>query len=309
MYTSYARYNLHGDSEDHRAARAYLSRYSGKTLETLGYTLKVFFRWCAVEGIKPLSCTREDIERYIRNEEARGLKSSTVNHKLINLNNFYDLCVEDEYIAKNPMRKVRRPKHYTERSKLVAVNRVMLARLLEAAHKSGYPVDRGIIALMGMLGLRLTEATHLRVEDCHHMSRGHRTIRFVGKGNKPAELPVSIFVARELDFVIGDRTSGYVLEHADHEIRKGWNRHYSQHAVQSAINRMCYIAGIEQHISPHMLRHGFVTAALDAGASLWEVQQAARHEDPKTTMIYAAAKDGFDAHAAYRVSSFIAGAM
>jgi site-specific recombinase XerD len=37
---------------------------------------------------------------------------------------------------------------------------------------------------------------------------------------------------------------------------------------------------------PHMLRHTFVTTMLDAGVSLRDVQIAARHADPRTTMRY-----------------------
>jgi integrase/recombinase XerD len=37
---------------------------------------------------------------------------------------------------------------------------------------------------------------------------------------------------------------------------------------------------------PHMLRHAFVTAALDAGVPLRDVQDAASHADPRTTMRY-----------------------
>ncbi|MBQ0897324.1 site-specific integrase [Micromonospora sp. U56] len=37
-------------------------------------------------------------------------------------------------------------------------------------------------------------------------------------------------------------------------------------------------------VHPHMLRHTFVTTMLDAGVSLRDVQIAARHADPRTTM-------------------------
>ncbi len=37
---------------------------------------------------------------------------------------------------------------------------------------------------------------------------------------------------------------------------------------------------------PHMLRHTFVTTMLDTGVSLRDVQIAARHADPRTTMRY-----------------------
>ena len=47
---------------------------------------------------------------------------------------------------------------------------------------------------------------------------------------------------------------------------------------------------------PHMLRHTFVTTMLDAGVSLRDVQIAARHADPRTTMRYDRARKNLDRH-------------
>ena len=45
---------------------------------------------------------------------------------------------------------------------------------------------------------------------------------------------------------------------------------------------------------PHMLRHTFVTTMLDAGVDLRDVQIAARHADPRTTMRYDRARKNLD---------------
>ena len=50
------------------------------------------------------------------------------------------------------------------------------------------------------------------------------------------------------------------------------------------------------------------TAALDAGVPLRDVQEAASHADPRTTMRYDRARVPLDRHATYVVASFIAGA-
>jgi len=57
-----------------------------------------------------------------------------------------------------------------------------------------------------------------------------------------------------------------------------------------------------------MLRHTFVTTMLDAGVDLRDVQIAARHADPRTTMRYDRARVSLDRHATYIVSAFVAGA-
>src|SRR6266536_1840976 len=45
-----------------------------------------------------------------------------------------------------------------------------------------------------------------------------------------------------------------------------------------------------------VLRHTFVTTMLDAGVSLRDVQIAARHADPRTTMRYDRARNNLDRH-------------
>ena len=61
-------------------------------------------------------------------------------------------------------------------------------------------------------------------------------------------------------------------------------------------------------VGPHTLRHAFITAALDAGVALRDVQEAASHADPRTTMRYDRARVSLDRHATYIVATFIAGA-
>jgi site-specific recombinase XerD len=67
-------------------------------------------------------------------------------------------------------------------------------------------------------------------------------------------------------------------------------------------------APIAKHVSPHTLRHALITAALDAGVPLRDVQEAASHADPRTTMRYDRARTSLDRHATYIVATSIAGA-
>jgi integrase/recombinase XerD len=57
---------------------------------------------------------------------------------------------------------------------------------------------------------------------------------------------------------------------------------------------------------PHTLRHTFVTTMLDAGVDLRDVQIAARHADPSTTMRYDRARNNLDRHPNYILAAFMA---
>jgi integrase/recombinase XerD len=81
-----------------------------------------------------------------------------------------------------------------------------------------------------------------------------------------------------------------------------------RHAADRMVKRLARRAGITKRISPHSLRHSFITAALDAGVPLRDVQEAASHADPRTTMRYDRARQSLDRHATYVVAAFVAGA-
>jgi integrase len=59
-------------------------------------------------------------------------------------------------------------------------------------------------------------------------------------------------------------------------------------------------------LSPHSLRHTAITLALDAGASLRDVQDYAGHQDPRTTRRYDHSRDSLDRNAAYTVAAYLA---
>jgi integrase/recombinase XerD len=78
---------------------------------------------------------------------------------------------------------------------------------------------------------------------------------------------------------IGERTDGPLFLAAD-------GRRLDRHGAARIVRRVTRRAGIAKHVSPHTLRHAFITAALDAGVPLRDVQEAASHADPRTTVRY-----------------------
>ena len=72
------------------------------------------------------------------------------------------------------------------------------------------------------------------------------------------------------------------------------------------LRRVARRAGITKLIGPHTLRHAFIPTALDAGVPLRDVQEAASHADPRTTMRYDRARVSLDRHATYIVATYVA---
>ena len=81
------------------AAVAYLARYSGRTLETYRYDVRVFFQWCADVGLAVLDATRPHIELWRVDMEQRGLAASTIDRRLSTICGLYRFAHIDGRIA------------------------------------------------------------------------------------------------------------------------------------------------------------------------------------------------------------------
>jgi site-specific recombinase XerD len=80
-----------------------------------------------------------------------------------------------------------------------------------------------------------------------------------------------------------------------------------RHAATRRLRRLAACAPLRiPKIHPHMPRHTFVTTMLDAGVDLRDVQIAARHADPRTTMRYDRARNNLDRHPNYILAAYMA---
>jgi integrase len=211
---------------------------------------------------------------------------------------FYRYAEQEGLIDHSPAVHVRRPRLDYE-SHAVGLDRNELGAMLVAAGLAGAR-DHALIALLALNGLRVSEAIGADIENLA-IERGHRTLTVVRKGGKTVTMPLAPRTARTVDLAVGERFEGPVLLGSDRE-------RLDRHAAARIVRRIAKAAGINKRVGPHTLRHGFITAALDAGVPLRDVQEAASHADPRTTMRYDRARVSLDRHATYIVSTFIAGA-
>jgi len=80
-----------------------------------------------------------------------------------------------------------------------------------------------------------------------------------------------------------------------------------RHAATRRLRRLATAANVRlPRMHSHMLRHTFVTTTLDAGVDLRDVQIAARHADPRTTMRYDRARKNLDRHLNYILAAYMA---
>jgi integrase len=193
---------------------------------------------------------------------------------------------------------VRRPRLDYE-SHATGLDRNEVGAMLVAAGLAGGR-DHALISLLALNGLRVSEAIGADIEDLG-LERGHRTLTILRKGGKVVTVPLAPRTARAIDLAVGERCDGPIFVGTD-------GRPIDRHAAGRIVRRIARRAGIAKRVGPHTLRHAFITAALDAGVPLRDVQEAASHADPRTTMRYDRARVSLDRHATYIVATFLAGA-
>jgi site-specific recombinase XerD len=163
-------------------------------------------------------------------------------------------------------------------------------------------------------GLRVNECCHLRVQDIDFAAL---TVRVhCGKGFKSrlTVLPVSLVPVLQRHLALRkalhdcDLAAGYGLvelpgrlavkyKNSSREFRWQWlfpstqirgqyRWHATDECVAKAMRKAVAAAGIIKRITPHTLRHAFVTYGLRCGNDIKTMMDMVGHEDANTTMIY-----------------------
>jgi integrase/recombinase XerD len=218
-----------------------------------------------------------------------------VSRRISVLAGFYRTCVIGGVLAHSPAEHVRRPTVPVD-SPTLGLTHLQFEALLTAARQSAHDCD---FALVVMLGLRIFEATSAAIADLGE-EHGHRVLRVHGKGDKIVLVPLPPAVGRAIDRAVAGRTSRPILLNTR-------GARMDRHAATRRLRRLARVAGVRlPRMHPHMLRHTFVTTMLDAGVDLRDVQIAARHADPRTTIRYDRARKNLDRHPNYILAAYMA---
>jgi integrase/recombinase XerD len=280
------------------ALAGFLAGYTGLTRQAYELDLRQFASWCHQHHLRLFAARRSDIECFARDLEARGRARATITRRLCTVAGFYRYAVEEELLEHSPAVHVRRPRLDYE-SHAAGLDRNEMGALLVAAGL-GPPGEHALISLLALNGLRVSEATGANIE-AMGIERGHRTLVITRKGGKIVTIPLAPRTARAIDLAVGERCEGPVFVTPD-------GPRLDRHGAGRIVSRVARRAGLTKTIGPHTLRHAFITAALDAGVPLRDVQEAASHADPRTTMRYDRARASLDRHATCIVAAYLAGA-
>ena len=233
------------------AVAAYLARFKGSSRVHTESDLRCYLSWCAGRGLDPMAARRPHLELYIRwMQEICRFKPSTVSRRFSVTAGFYRTCVINGIMEHSSAEHVRRPAVPAE-SPTLGFTHLQFEALLTAARESANPCDFALVAMLGLLGLRIFEATGADIADLGE-EHGHRVLRVCGKLTKIVLVPLPPAVGRAIDRAIGDHTRGPVLLNSR-------GKRMDRHAATRRLRWLAGSAGVQvARAHPHMLRHTFV---------------------------------------------------
>lgn len=291
-------------SDAERLALSFLLGFAGHTRRAYTNDLRGWFGWCAKLGVDPLVARRSHIDAYARwlaetpqSRTGRPSAPATIARRLSAIAGLYQYGVDEEIVDRSPAAHIKRPK-VADDSQTTGPDRDGLRALLAVARADGLR-SSALISLLALNGLRIDEALARDVGDLD-VERGHRVLRLVRKGGQRATAVLSAPTVHAIDEYLAGREDGPLF------ITKTGKR-MDQPAAWRLVRRLARTAGVAvDKLNPHGFRHGFITAALDAGVSLRDVQDAAGHADPRTTRRYDRSRHNLDRAATYAVTAFLA---
>ncbi|GBF35593.1 site-specific recombinase XerD [Desulfocucumis palustris] len=221
-------------------------------------------------------------------------KPRSIKRKIASVKAFLNYLEYEAIIEENPFMKIRlKIKEPLTLPKTIPIKTIQLIfstayqKLSQQKNTSLYQYstvlrDIAVLELLFATGIRVSELCSLMSRDVDLLEG---TIKIYGKGSK--ERIVQIGNQQVLTSL-----SNYKNAFKDEILNAGYffinrlQRRLSEQSVRIMINKYVEIAGLSNHITPHMFRHSFATLLLEEDVDIRFIQKLLGHSSIITTQIY-----------------------
>lgn len=265
---------------------------SSRTLKNYRHYLGNFYRWAGDRTVNSL--TMADIEQFlfflhsqIKPNGQKRLGAQSLNHHRSALRVLFTYCISHGVKAPSPD-AIKSAKVQQKRREFLTREEVF--RLLEAVQGKGMRVlrNRALIATLFSTGLRVSELSNLDRPD---IDLARKEFAVVGKGGKVRLVFLDNYAVTAISNYFAHRTDpfpSFLINYKAYRLNKDNPKKRRMHteAIRRTIGSIAKKAGIQKHVTPHVLRHSFCTELLVNGVDILAAQEMMGHASPNTTMIY-----------------------
>jgi integrase/recombinase XerD len=248
-----------------------------QTLDALASHLKT-------AGLPLTEVGTDELSGFLLTRKQGGLSASSLRIATVHLKVFFRWLAARGMLPMDPAEPLLSPR--PEQLLPETLHGAELTKLLDSID-SAQPLGRRDLAMLELFyasGLRLSELCSVRLEG---LDLDEGFVRVTGKGNKTRIVPVggrareavADYLRNERPTLVSRKTSSEIFL----SIR---GTRLSPERVREIVKQRAALAGIDQNVYPHLLRHSFATHLLEGGADLRVIQELLGHADIATTQIY-----------------------
>lgn len=247
-------------------------------------SLDALARWMRSRDIVLHDLGTDELASFLGQRKKDQLSASSLRITTVHLKIFFRWLVGREKLEMDPAEPLMAPR--PDQSLPETLDASELEKLLNSIDPN-QPLgrrDRAILELFYSAGLRLSELCQVRLE---MMDFEEGFIRIKGKGGKTRIVRVGKIARAAIDdYLVNERPSLVSKKTSSHIFLSIRGTLLSPDRVRQIVKERAKLAGIEQNLYPHLLRHSFATHLLEGGADLRVIQELLGHSDISTTQIY-----------------------
>ncbi len=226
----------------------------------------------------------DELATFLSYRKKSGLNAASLRITTVHLKIFFRWLMIQKLLEMDPAEPLLAPRPDLTLPQTLHASE--LAKLLKSIDSS-LPLGRRDLAILELFyasGLRLSELCKARLE---LMDFEDGFLRITGKGGKTrlvrvghqALAAITDYLTNERPSLVSKRTSSHIFI----SVRGG---PLSPDRVRQIVKQRAKLAGIDQNVYPHLLRHSFATHLLEGGADLRVIQELLGHADISTTQVY-----------------------
>ncbi|MGI8313442.1 tyrosine-type recombinase/integrase [Saccharopolyspora hattusasensis] len=297
-----------------------LERDSKHTRKSYEFALTSWLSYCRDQGVHPFEARRADVDDWLMT--LGEISPSTWNARQSAVRSWYGYMRTNKATENDPVGAIGRKEAKRETSNTAFMSPEEIGQLLDYANRYADEVgtetagrNASELNLMLATGIRSAPVLDGTLDQLYRKG-GHHVFGLRNKGGTILEVVIPPLVSVRLDRYLELRAQRYGLPVNELEGRifvsapyrgKGGDKAIQHKDLIEMVRRYARKAGLEsfERLTSHSTRHSVITALLDAGVPLHEVQYLVGHRDPRTTELYHHGKRKLDNSPAYRMAGLM----
>ncbi|WP_353139290.1 tyrosine-type recombinase/integrase [Pseudopedobacter sp.] len=262
----------------------YEKKYSAHTIQSYRTDIAQYQSFLHLFEVDILSATHQQIRSWIMEMIDKEISPRTVNRKISALKTLYSFLSSEELILENPTQKIIAPKMAKELPVFLETDKInALLDYYDFENNFGGKRDRLILDFLFCTGVRLSELLGVMESD---LDLQEKKVKVLGKGNKERIVPIpDSLVLTIKEYLIEKKNEFPDNKEGNFIVTNKGLKAYPEFIYRIVKKYLSFIT-TKSKKSPHVLRHTFATALLNAGADINAIKELLGHASLAATQVY-----------------------